>query len=82
MLPFPYNGLLGVQGVWVQSLLKSSVGSLCITWRFVGTCKWSCKSPTLGQNYSYPTSISPLTIATHEPPSRGIVVSGDNYSEP
>ena len=25
------------------------------TWRFMGSCKWSYKSPTMGYNYSYPT---------------------------
>ena len=26
-----------------------------LTWRFMGTYKWGCKSPNTGYKYSYPT---------------------------
>ena len=31
-----------------------------VTWRFMGSYKWDCKSPSMSYNYSYPTCNRPL----------------------
>ena len=32
-------------------------------WRFMGTCKWGCKSPSMGYNYTVTLLILPLITA-------------------